>query len=154
MISFKNFISEKVEFRRMGPMSGRRIYPMAEELSDRDLKTLLSIKTPDDIESIENASWWTDDSQHCFGIKINGVNVSFWYRDEQLKKYIENYADKGMGFSSRKIIFNTVRSEIERMAYLDKDNKKRVERIQNEIKRIDVLKPEAQNLFKGMIEEL
>jgi hypothetical protein len=43
------------------------------------LSTILSIKKPEDITSVEIVNEYVDDDLQCIDAKINGTPVSFWY---------------------------------------------------------------------------
>lgn len=49
-------------------------------MKDKDIETLMKIKTADDIESVEVVEYYTDDHQPCATVKVNDVEIEFlWY---------------------------------------------------------------------------
>jgi hypothetical protein len=89
-----------------------------------------------------------------YGLKINGVNISFWWMDTLFEKVILK-ALEGDEDAKNKIVYK-IKSEIQKL-FNDHYYYREVERIKKlrkEMELVDKLKPETQNLFKGMIEEL
>ena len=62
-----------------------------------DIKTLIQIKTADDIRSVEVVDDFIDDGQHCAIAKINGANIEFLWHDD-LKFLTEWQTFKGALF--------------------------------------------------------
>jgi RNA polymerase sigma factor (sigma-70 family) len=51
------------------------------ELSPEEQNVLNNIKTVDDLKSVEVVGEWSDDHVPCVGVKINGVEIGFWWLD-------------------------------------------------------------------------
>jgi hypothetical protein len=60
---------------RKGNMSEE--YPMIEDLPEREVNILKSVTESNLV--VEVLSAWVDDNAECIGVKINGVEVSFWW---------------------------------------------------------------------------
>jgi len=52
-------------------------YPMIEDLPEREVNILKSVTESNLV--VEVLSAWVDDNAECIGVKINGVEVSFWW---------------------------------------------------------------------------
>ena len=122
-------------------------------VSDEDLKKILSIESGKDI-SIEDAVFWIEQNMTSYGLKINGINIAFWWMDTLFEKVILK-ALEGDEDAKNKIVYK-IKSEIQKL-FNDQYYYREVERItklRKEMELVDKLKPETQNLFKGMIKEL
>lgn len=62
-----------------------------------DIKTLIQIKTANDIRSVEVVDDFIDDGQHCAIAEINGANIEFLWHDD-LKFLTEWQTFKGALF--------------------------------------------------------
>lgn len=60
-----------------------------DELTEAEQQTLLAIQGPEDIKSVEVLSAWTDDHLPCIGLRLNGVEVGFWWTDPALEGLAE-----------------------------------------------------------------
>jgi hypothetical protein len=49
------------------------------DLSREERKVLLSIHKPEDIKSCEVMDAWEDDHIPCVGVKLNGIEIGFWW---------------------------------------------------------------------------
>lgn len=122
-------------------------------ISDEDLKKILSIESGKDI-SIEDAVSWTEQNMPCYGLKINGVNIAFWWMDSLFAKVVVN-ALEGDEDAKNKIVYK-IKSDIQNIFndhYYYREAE-RIVKLRKEMELTDKLKPETQNIFKGMIEEL
>lgn len=51
------------------------------ELTKKERKVILSIRKPQDIKSCKVIDTWTDDHLECVGVKLNGVDIGFWWTE-------------------------------------------------------------------------
>ena len=121
---------------------GQKKYPAFWELNDNDLREMMLIRQPHDIKVVEDIAWWEDDHEPCFGAKINGVYVSFWWADEQI--------GLAMVYKHTVTLLGAIREEIDRLEE-QIDQYDRIHRIIREIAMLDKLKPETKKAFKGII---
>ena len=133
-------ISPKIQ--KISASQGQKKYPAFWELNDNDLREMMLIRQPHDIKTVEDIAWWEDDHEPCFGAKINGTYVSFWWADEQV--------GLAMVHKHTVTLLGAIREEIDRLEeqheYYD-----RVHRIIREIGMLDKLRPETKEAFKGII---
>jgi hypothetical protein len=127
---------------RINATRGAKKYPAFWELSDEGLREMMLIRQPHDIKTVEDIAWWEDDHEPCFGAKINGTYVSFWWMDEQV----------GLALLHKHTVTirSTIADEIDRLEDQE-EHYKRIHRILREIAMIDNLKPKAKEAFKGII---
>jgi hypothetical protein len=133
-------ISPKIP--RITAMQGKKKYPAFWELSDEGLRDMMLIRQPHDIKTVEDIAWWEDDHEPCFGAKINGTFVSFWWMDEQM----------GLALLHKHTV--TIRSaiadEIDRLEDQD-EHYKRIQRILKEIAMLDAMKSKTKEAFLGIV---
>jgi len=55
-----------------------------ETLPQKQQFAILAIEKPEDIKSIADIKTWIDDRQVCVAVKINGVELPFWWSGEAL----------------------------------------------------------------------
>lgn len=133
-------ISPKIP--RINVSQGKRKYPAFWDLNDSDLREMMLIRKPHDIKTVEDIAWWEDDHEACFGAKINGVYVSFWWMDE--------HVGLALLYKHTVTIRSTIAEEIDRLED-DADHYQRIHRILKEIAMLDALKPKTKEAFKGII---
>ena len=133
-------ISPKIQ--KISASSGKNKYPAFWELDDNGLREMLLIRKPHDIKTIEDIAWWEDDHEPCFGAKINGTYVSFWWMDEQV--------GLALVYKHTVTIRSTIAEEIDRLEDQE-EHYQQIERIRREIAMIDALKPKTKEAFKGII---
>jgi hypothetical protein len=49
------------------------------DLSSEELNKLATIKTPDDLKSVEVLDTWRDDHETCVGVRVNGIEFGCWW---------------------------------------------------------------------------
>jgi hypothetical protein len=89
------------------------------ELTEEERKTLTDIKAPNDIKTTECLAEWANDHVVCFGAKINGVELGFWWVGSNFGEYLGCAGGKPDGNSesdesaeARKKVFDALVNEI------------------------------------------
>lgn len=137
---------ESDQWIRVSAELGVKMFPSLDTMQDSDLKKLLLIEKPDDIAHIDNFHWWLDDHEECYGMRINGANVGFWWTDPVLK---------GMFHAKNKrVIFKALQEEIDRCEDDWMGAGEKIKNIKKDIEHIKSLKPETQQHFGGILKEL
>ncbi len=67
------------------------------DLPHKDKLVLEAIQTAEDIEKLELAGKWEDDHIMCWGLRINGVGIGFWWYDDYIGRENE-WLDKASVF--------------------------------------------------------
>jgi hypothetical protein len=50
-------------------------------MKDKDIETLMKIKTAADIKTVEVEEYFTDDHQQCATVEVNGAKIEFLWHD-------------------------------------------------------------------------
>lgn len=85
----------EAEYPYLGSVDDALTYQDSElDFSVEDIKTLMAIKTGDDITSIEMGKTWKDDHEMCVNLIVNGVKfAAMWIVPEFFADIV--YAAKG-----------------------------------------------------------
>ncbi len=59
------------------------------DLPHKDKLVLEAIQTAEDIEKLELVGKWVDDHIMCWGLRINGVGIGFWWYDDYIGRESE-----------------------------------------------------------------
>ena len=145
MKTFNKFIAESNQWTRISANKAVKLFPVLSDIKRPGLKTLLMIERPEDIDTVENFTWWVDDHEECFGLTINGVNVGFWWPDPVLKDMFI--------IRNKRVILSALKEEIDR-ADEDVVTGPMIDEIRKEIEYIKKLKPETLKHFGGILKEL
>lgn len=62
-------------------------------IENKDIETLMKIKTADDIKTVEVLNYFTDDHQQCATVEVNGAKIEFlWYDNLGFLEYWKDSA--------------------------------------------------------------
>ena len=146
-MSFKQFFTESEIWKK---------YPNIEEQKHKDLVTLLSIESFQDIETVTDLKFWKDDGQLCIGCHINGVPISFWWLADfgtpgaaMIMDWFRNPNDP----KCKKEVFGLLKFAIEQ-ADDDADFYERLEKARKEASLEKNLDPETKENWKEIVRGL
>jgi len=106
--------------------------PNERDVRRDDIKSLLKIKKPSDIKSLEVLEGWIDDNLQCAKVSINGIEIEFSYYDNL--GFLEYWNDS-------KKAFKTLLEEIDNIAdrELEMLREEEEEEVEEDAKHIDTI---------------